>query len=159
MPDGSKQVLNEQGKVVRTLARRESLNISKRDHARLTPGDPERIKVIVRIFKMYVEEGKGYKSSADTLNQQGIATPRGPQWSYIYSGKWADTTIRAILVNPLYAGDMAWNRRTEGRFHRISNGQTVDRQNVHGARLVPNHKQDWIIVRNAWPDPQKLYQF
>jgi len=151
MPDGSKQVLNEQGKVVRILSRGESLNISRRDHARLTPSDPERVKVIDRIFKMYTEEGKGYKSSADTLNQQGIATPRGPEWSYIYSGKWADTTIRAILVNPLYAGDMVWNRRTEGRFHRISDGQAVDRKNIHWARLVPNHKQDWIIVRDTHP--------
>jgi len=26
---------------------------------------------------MYAEQGKGYKSLADTLNQEGIATPRG----------------------------------------------------------------------------------
>jgi len=151
MPDGSKQVLNEQGKGIRTLARGESLNTSKRDRAKLIPSAAERAKLIRRIFKMYAEEGKGYKSLAYTLNQQGIATPRGPEWSYIYSGKWTDTTIRAILVNPLYAGDMVWNRRTDGRFHRISNGQAVDRQNIHGARLVPNHKQDWIVVRDAHP--------
>ena len=151
MPNGSKQVLSEQGKVVRTLARGESLNISKRDHARLIPGEPGRVKVIERIFKMYAEEGKGYKSLADTLNQEGIATPRGPEWSYIYSGKWTDTTIRAILVNPVYAGDMVWNRRTDGRFHRISQGQAIDRQNIHGARLVPNQKEDWIVVRDAHP--------
>jgi len=149
MPDGSKKVLNEQGKVIRILARGESLSISKRDHARLTPGEPERVKVIERIFKMYAEQGKGYKSLADTLNQEGIATPRGPEWSYIYSGNWTDTTIRAILVNPVYAGDMVWNRRTDGRFHRISEGQAIDRENIHGARLVPNHKQDWIVVRDA----------
>ena len=151
MPDGSKQVLNEQGNVIRTLARGESLNISKRDYARLTPSDPERVKIIWRIFKMYVEEGKGYKSSADTLNQQGIATPRGTEWSYIYSGKWADTSIRAILVNPLYIGDMVWNRRTESRFHRISNGQAIDRRNIDEVRFVPNHKQDWIIIRDTHP--------
>ena len=151
MPDGSKKVLNKQGKVIRTLARGESLNISKRDHARLTPGEPERVKVLERIFKMYAEQGKGYRSLADTLNQEGIATPRGPEWSYIYSGLWTDTTIRAILVNPLYTGDMVWNRRTDGRFHRIIEGQIVDRENIHGARLVPNQKEDWIVVRDAHP--------
>jgi hypothetical protein len=63
-------------------------------------------------------EGKGYKSLADTLNQQGIATPRGPRWSYIYSGKWIDTTIRAMLINPVYAGDKV--HATSGtRFHKI----------------------------------------
>ena len=36
MPDGSKEVLDEDGKAVRTLARGESLSISKRDYAKLT---------------------------------------------------------------------------------------------------------------------------
>ncbi|MHC4160065.1 MAG: recombinase family protein [Planctomycetota bacterium] len=37
-----------------------------------------------------------------------------------------DTTIRAILVNPIYAGDMVWNHRTDARFHRISDGKAVE---------------------------------
>ncbi|MHC4145977.1 MAG: recombinase family protein, partial [Planctomycetota bacterium] len=144
MQDGSKEVLDEDGKAVRTLARGESLSISKRDYAKLTLSEPERVKVIKNIFKMYADQGKGYRSVADTLNRQGIPTPRGPKWSHIYSGKWTDTTIRAILFNPIYVGDMVWNRRRDGRFHRISQGQAVDRENVHGARLVPNQKEDWI---------------
>jgi hypothetical protein len=46
---------------------------------------------------------------------------------------------------------MVWNRRTDARFHRISNGQPVDRKDVHGARLVPNDKTDWIVVPDAHP--------
>jgi len=151
MPDGSKQLLDENGNLIRMLARGESLNISKRDQAKLTLSAPERVKVVKRIFQMYAEQGKGYKSLADTLNQQGVPTPRGPQWSHIYSGKWTDTTIRAILVNPIYAGDMVWNRRTDARFHRISKGRAMDRESVHGARLVPNSKDDWIVIRDAHP--------
>jgi hypothetical protein len=100
---------------------------------------------------MYVDQRKGYRAIADTLNQENIPTPRGPEWAHIYSGKWTDTTIRAILVNPLYSGDMVWNRRTDGRFHRISGGRAVDRDRIHGARLVPNGKDDWIVVRDAHP--------
>ncbi len=151
MPDGSKQLLDKKGTLVRTLARGESLSISKRDHARLVPSDHERVKIIKRLFKMYAEQGKGYRSLADTLNQEGVPTPRGPKWSYIYSGLWTDSTIRSILVNPIYAGDMVWNRRTDGRFHRISKGQAIARESVHGARLVPNQKEDWIVVRDAHP--------
>ncbi|GAH73623.1 unnamed protein product, partial [marine sediment metagenome] len=151
MPDGSKQLLDEKGNLIRTLARGESLNISKRDQAKLTLSDPERVKVIKRLFKMYAEQGKGYKSLADTLNREGVPAPRGPEWSYIYSGFWTDSTIRSILVNPIYAGDMVWNRRQDGRFHRISKGRAVDRENVHGARLVPNSKEDWIVIRDAHP--------
>ena len=151
MPDGSKQLLDEKRTLVRTLARGESLSISKRDHARLVPSDPKRVKIIKRLFKMYAEQGKGYRSLADTLNQEGIPTPRGPKWSHIYTGLWTDSTIRSILVNPSYAGDMVWNRRTDARFHRISKRQAVDRESVHGARLVPNQKEDWIVVRDAHP--------
>jgi hypothetical protein len=46
---------------------------------------------------------------------------------------------------------MVWNRRRDGRFHKIIHGQAVDRENVHGARLVPNPKEDWIVVRDAHP--------
>ncbi len=45
LPDGSKQMLDKKGVLIRTLARRESLNISKRDRARLAPGDPQRHKM------------------------------------------------------------------------------------------------------------------
>lgn len=149
MPDGSKRLLDEKGNLIRTLARGESLNISKRDQAKLTLSAPERVKVVKQIFQMYAQQGKGYKSLADTLNHQGVPTRRGPQWSHIYSSFWTDSTIRAILVNPIYAGDMVWNRRQDGRFHRISKGRAVDRENVHRARLVPNSKSDWIIIRDA----------
>jgi len=151
MPDGSKQLLDENKTLVRTLARGESLSISKRDQAKLTPSSPERVEIIKRIFKMYAEQGKGYRSLAYTLNNDGIPTARGPKWSHIYSGLWTDSTIRSILVNPIYAGDMVWNRRTDARFHRISKGQAIDCQSVHGARLEPNSKDDWIVVRDAHP--------
>jgi len=151
MPDGSKQLLDEDGNLTRTLTRGESLNISKRDQAKLTLSAQERVKVAKEIFQMYAEQGKGYRSLAYTLNNEGVPTPRGPKWSHIYSGFWTDSTIRSILVNPIYAGDMVWNRRTDARFHRISQGRAVDRENVHGARLVPNGKSDWIVIRDAHP--------
>lgn len=151
MPDGTKQVLDEKRKLVRILDRGERLSISKKDHGTLIHGSDGRVKIAKRIFKMYAEVGKGFKAIAYTLNDEKIETPRGPKWARIYSGTWRATTIRSIIVNPIYSGDMVWNRRTDARFHRISNGQAVDRDQVHGHRLVPNDKTDWIIVRDAHP--------
>ncbi len=151
MQDRTKQVFDEKGKLTRTLGRSESVNTTKRDRAKLIPGDPDRVKVIEQIFKMYAEQGKGFKALAHTLNEKSVPTARGPEWSHIYSGKWTDTTIRSMLVNPIYTGDMVWNRRTDARFHQIKNGQAVERKNVHGARLVPNDESDWMIVRDAHP--------
>jgi DNA invertase Pin-like site-specific DNA recombinase len=153
MPDGSKQVLDRKGKAIRTLARGESLSISKRDRARLVPGHTSRVETIQRIFKLY-REGRGLKAVSDTLNRSGTPTPRGSAWSHIYAGLWRDSTIRAILVNPIYVGDMVWNRRTDARFHMIAgNGEgqsrAVERRHPHGARLVPNDKADWIVIRGT----------
>ncbi|UCE62397.1 MAG: hypothetical protein JSU63_07650, partial [Phycisphaerales bacterium] len=34
---------------------------------------------------MYTEQGKGFKSVAEALNLDEISTPRGPEWSRIYT--------------------------------------------------------------------------
>jgi DNA invertase Pin-like site-specific DNA recombinase len=156
MPDGTKQMLEAKGKLVRVLARGESLNISKRDKAQLVPGEPARVKVVRKIFDLYVKDGRGFSAIADALNRAGTPTVRNSQWSHIYAGKevegvrgWRASTIRAILVNPIYAGDMVWNRRADGRFHMIVEGRAVERKQVHGARLVPNDKADWMFVRDT----------
>lgn len=160
LPDGSKQLYDPQGELVRTLGRRESLNISKRDRARLTPSHPDRVAVVHRIFTMYAQQGKGLKAIADALNRENVPTARGPAWSRLYSGKWTTPTVRSILVNPLYTGDMVWNRRTDARFYRIADGQAVEREQVHGHRLVPNDDRDWLVVRGAHEAlvPRRLFE-
>ena len=149
MPDGSKRLLDNKGTLIRALSKGEILQTAKSDKAKLIPGSSERVRTIKHIFKMYTEQGKGYKAIAHTLNGQNIPTARNRKWAAIYSGLWTASTIRSLIDNPIYAGDMVWNRRTDARFHRISNKRAVDRENVHGARLVPNNKKDWIIVRDA----------
>ncbi len=151
MPDGSKQLLqpNGSGVLVRTLQRGETLAVSKRDRARLVPSEAARVKIVRQIFRMYVEQNRGFKAIADHLNRAGTPTPRGPEWSQRYCGKWAMTTVRAMLVNPAYAGDLVWNRRTDARFSRISQGRAVERKGIIGRRLEPNPESDWITTRDA----------
>jgi hypothetical protein len=105
---------------------------------------------------MYVKDGRGFSTLADELNRTGTPTPRNKAWSHIYGGKeiegergWRASTLRAIVVNPTYAGDMVWNRRTDARFHMIVEGRAVERKHAHGARLVPNDKADWMFVRDT----------
>src|SRR4051794_37382913 len=149
LPDGTKIMLDERGKESRRLGREESLSISKRDRAKLTLSDSQRVKLVKDIFRLYVNEGRGFKAIAEALNRRKVPTPRGPAWASIYSGQWTDTTIRSILVNPIYTGDMVWNRRTDGRFHKISKKRAAERQRVHGARLEPNDPSDWIVIKDT----------
>jgi DNA invertase Pin-like site-specific DNA recombinase len=151
LPDRTKQVLDERGDVLRTLDAGDRLNISKRDRARLVLSDPERVAVVERIFRMSAEQNKGFRSIAGTLNLEGIPSPRGPEWAAQYHGTWTLSSVRAILVNPIYVGDMVWNRRTDGRFHKISEGRAIERRDMHIKRLADNPESDWIRVQDVHP--------
>ena len=151
MPDGSKQALNTEGAVMRTLERGETIAVSKRDRCRLALSAPDRVEVVRNIFRGYVEDVRGFKTIADMLNSAQVPTPRGPAWLDRYSGRWAIGTVRAILCNPAYVGDMVWNRRTDARFHRIAQGRAVERRGVVGRRLESNDESDWIVVPGAHP--------
>ena len=151
LPDASKQLFDEGWQAVRTIARGESLAVSRRDRCRLVLSDKSRVNVVREIFRLYVDERRGFKAIADSLNRRGIPSPRGPQWSKRHSGKWSVSTVRAILVNPTYMGDLVWNRRTDARFHRVLDGRAVERSQADARRLELNDESDWIVVRDAHP--------
>jgi len=148
--DGTKAVLDDQGKFQRTLERGESIAVSRKDHCNLVPGDPARVQTVQEIYSMYLD-GRGFKAIADQLNRTGVPSARCSAWAQHYSGQWSMTTVRAILVNPAYSGDMVWNRRTDARFYSISEGRAIERRGVMGRRLEPNGQEDWVVVKDAHP--------
>ncbi|MBL8745369.1 MAG: recombinase family protein [Phycisphaerae bacterium] len=86
------------------------------------------------------------------MNRRKIETARASGWSDRYSGLWAAATVRAILVNPAYRGDLVWNRRTDARFFRITgDGNAVERIGSRGRRLEVNDRKDWIETRDSHP--------
>jgi len=151
-PDGSKLLLDKRGKLVRKIPRGETLGISKKDRAHLVPSDPSRVAIIREVFRMYTEEGRGYKAIAEALNRAGTPTARGKAWSERHAGLWSVGSVRAILMNPAYAGDLVWNRRTDARFFRITGeGHAVARSDTPGIarRLEHNDERDWMVTKDA----------
>ena len=148
---GSKTMFGKDWKAIRTLQRGETVAVSRKDHCRLVPSEKGRVNTVRRIYRQYTEAGIGFKGIADRLNRDKVPTARGPEWAGHYSGQWAMTTVRAILINPAYAGDMVWNRRTDARFNRIRGRAAVERRDVHARRLEVNDPADWAVVRDAHP--------
>lgn len=109
------------------------------------------IEVIRHIFEWYVREGLGFKGIATRLNRMGVPSPRGGYWSKTTRDEWPMTTIRDMLLNPVYIGDFVWNRLSFGKFHRIRNGRAVDRKALPGSGPEQNRPEDWIIIRDAHP--------
>ncbi len=157
LQDGSKQVLGADGDVQRTLPPGGRLMVSKEDRARLVPSDPERVEVIRRIFTWYVREGLGYKSIAARLNERGIPSPRNGRRG---SGQWAMTSIREILRNPAYTGDMTWNRQSMAKFHRIEDDRAVPVPKIRRRVVEENDPDDWVVTEASHPAiiPRRLYQ-
>ena len=58
---------------------------------------PEEAVVVKRIFKMY-QSGMGDTLIAKKLNKEGVKSQR--------IGKWSKSTVRALLINPTYCGDL-----------------------------------------------------
>jgi len=151
-PDGSKLLLDNRSKVIRTIPRGETLGISKKDRAHLVPSDASRVAIVREVFRMYTEEGRGYKAIAEALNRAGTPTARGKAWSERHAGLWSVGSVRAILTNPAYAGDLVWNRRTDARFFRITGeGHAVARSDAPriARRLEHNDERDWMVTKDA----------
>lgn len=53
-----------------------------------------------------------------------------------------------LFKNPAYVGDMAWNRKTSGRFHRLASGRPQAKPKGGTER---NPEADWVLIRDAHP--------
>ena len=145
IPGGGKQVLDESGEIIRTLEKGNRVMVAKEDRARLVLSTPERVNTVRRIFSLYVDGGVGFKGIADQLNRESIPGP-GRR-----STAWAMGTIRDIILNPAYTGDMTWNRRSMAKFHSVERKRAVVRPKV-GRRAVEHHdRSDWIVTEDSHP--------
>lgn len=88
------------------------------------PGPDEQVAIIQRIFDMYVNQNMGLKKIVNTLNTEGVPSPRNALWSL--------STVNSILRNEVYIGKRTWNKTDE---------------NTPGVKYKP--QTEWIVVANA----------
>lgn len=117
-----------------------------KDESGLVP-DPINAPTIKKIFDLYTKKGMGMHRISNALNDEGIKTATGK--------KWSTNTIRAVLKNPTYRGDMVWNMR------EIVTGPNG------GQRQIVKPEKEWIVKKDTheaivdkgqWYDAQSLMQ-
>jgi len=145
LESGDKEVYDSEGRLTRVVPRGERLTASKRDVAKLVPSTPERVAIVRRIFDEYTG-GRGVRSIADRLNRDGIRSPRNGNWSANTHASWSQGTIREIVKNPAYRGDLVWNRRTFAKFNRVGGKMAVERPRIDADKPRENHESDWIVT-------------
>ena len=68
--------------------------------------DPDTSPVVERIFDM-AQAGKGMLPIAETLNDEGVASPAGKLWS--------KNTVHFILKNEVYTGTLIWGAKSKDK--------------------------------------------
>lgn len=70
------------------------------DRVVLVPGPAKEQRVIRYIFRQMADHGKGFEWIAESLNKQGILSPRG--------GTWSAFRVHYVLHNEKYIGNQIW---------------------------------------------------
>ncbi len=113
---------------------------------------PTEADIVRQIFKLYNEEGWGYKKIANYLTDQGIPTPRmseqmrkeaeGEETKRTAKAAWAIVTIQGILDNDFYIGTLRQGKYTRAKI----NGKDV-RRDEDDHIVIENHHQAIIDYR------------
>ena len=107
-------------------------HLGDRDKSRVTlEAVPEEAEVVAKIFELFTAEKLSPKAIAERLNQPGGPPPP----SHVDSarnvrGKWAGSTIRAMLRNPVYTGKIVWNRRDFATGRQNGGGSGAARDSI-----------------------------
>lgn len=113
------------------------------DHHKLII-DEEAATVVRMIYALFIE-GKSIMGIAKELNQAGIPNPsmykklKGMNYRHpagkISDGLWPDSSVRRILQNEMYIGNMVQGKNTTMSYK------------IRQCRAIP--KEDWIIVEGT----------
>ncbi len=123
--------------------------VNKRQEFEVVPTEAD---VVRTIFRLYNEEGWGYKKIANYLTDQGVPTPRmaerdrkeaaGEEYSRTVKPVWAIVTVQGILDNDFYIGTLRQGKYTR----RKINGKDV-RRDEDEQIVIENHHQAIIDYR------------
>lgn len=105
--------------------------VNKISSLKINEKESEFVKMI---FDLYVNQHKGCKIIAETINGLGATPPRGR--------KFNRTSIRTIIKNPIYTGDITKNRFT--RQKKKVNGEVK-------IAVRENDMADWEIIPGLHP--------
>jgi DNA invertase Pin-like site-specific DNA recombinase len=116
---------------------------------------PEQAEAVQLIFSMYTEgiidqfgekRRLGIQQIARSLNEMRIPPARHDYW--------VKSTIRDILINPVYAGKIRWNWRTNQK--RIINGEQVISRPRNDEYVLVNGLHEAIVSEEVFAKAQEL---
>ena len=111
----------------------------------------EHADLVKQMFSWSGEENMGVGEIMKRLNAMGISTHRG--------GHWTRSTVRAILINPIYTGKVRWNKRNSQREYIEGKIELVHHMNTKEDTLLVEGKHPALIDDETFEKVQKNFQF
>lgn len=96
-----RQIVDEHREPKGQLGRGEHKSLQT-DRVILTPGPPDEIETVSRIYRLFVDQGRSEREIATILNAEGIRSDLDKPWTR--------GTVHQILSNEKYAGHNVYNR-------------------------------------------------
>lgn len=110
----------------------------KRPEKRLIVNEQE-ARVVREIFQLYAS-GQGYKAIVSTINAMGYKTKKGNDFSV--------STVREILLNPIYIGKIRFNRYPEWSSKR--------RRGINEECILVDGLHESIVSQDLWEKVQSI---
>jgi DNA invertase Pin-like site-specific DNA recombinase len=112
---------------------------------KLVLGPEEEVALVVWMFDTYVNTGATLGDIARMLNER-------PETIRPRSGRWSRDTVRKMLTNRAYLGEVVWNGTHQGKYNRVTNGEVTKVTGQRGKKVMEkNGEADKIIVEGAHP--------
>jgi len=96
-----RQLVDEHGKPKAILSRGEHKSFQT-DRVILTPGPPEEVEVVRRLYRLFVLQQRSETEIAAQLNAEGLVTDCGQPWTR--------ASVHQVLTNEKYIGNNIFNR-------------------------------------------------
>ncbi|MGO6926689.1 recombinase family protein [Rhizobium ruizarguesonis] len=96
-----RQLIDQNGNPKGELTRGEHKSIAT-DRVILVSGPEEEVRVVTRIYDLFIVKGRNEAEIATALNAEGILTDWGRPWSR--------GTVHQVLINEKYVGNNVWGR-------------------------------------------------
>jgi site-specific DNA recombinase len=117
----------------------------------LIPTDDDTPKVVRLIFDLYLQGNMGLQAIANLLTDEGIPSPAQTQGRKNASPFWHMTSVRIILTNPVYFGDLVAQRQ-----HVSALGSSRRKRTPKEEHVVLKDNHPAIISRELFQAVQNL---
>mgnify|MGYP001212035701 CR=1 FL=1 len=96
-------------------------------------------ETVRNVFEWYVNEGYGFYAIARRLNEAGIPSRHGKEWSI--------RSVKLMLSNPAYKGTLVWNRKDSSKAQR--------KEKDHSELVIVEDCLPVIIEKTLWEQAQQ----